>query len=516
MSRRLGVLATIILLLFAVVAAQAANIQFFKAPSLDASPSNPRNTNSSSIYPRGQINAADGSVLAFSAKQNSSTYPYRRVYPYGSLFSGILGFSSPWYGVWGLEDEYNGYLAAHTQPPQSFEQLLAPTSAADSITLTVEPALQRIARANMVFPMGSPNARAPGDGAAVVLNPKNGDVLAMYSNPSYNPVPLTSPVTAIDQAAWKLYTKEDSNGFAPLGLVATQQTFPPGSTFKVITTAAAVVSKPADLTKSFNSDRGACTTLPDTNSVLCNSGGTKCGGDVTVMLPVSCDPGYALLGLDLGADYMAKAANSFGYNSVPPIDLPSTAPGTAPSYFPSAGSFSNDLPGLAKSAIGQENVRSTALQNALVAAAIGNGGVMMTPHLLDYITAPDGTIVKRYKDSVWKTPLTATQAAFIVPLMQKVVAYGTASGVGFLAQDDVAAKTGTAQTGNAKQQTDDWLIAFAPATDPTVAVAVVIPFQPTANFGATIAGPVVKCLVEGALAVQAGQPATGTSTTCPV
>ena len=147
--------------------------------------------------------------------------------------------------MWGLEDEYNGYPSAHAQPPQSIEQVLAPTSAADSITLTVEPALQRIARAVMVNPDGSPE-----DGAAVVLNPKNGDVLAMYSNPTYNPIPLTSPVTSIDEAAWKLYNKRDSNGFAPLGLVATQQTFPPGSTFKVITTAAAVVSKPADLTKT--------------------------------------------------------------------------------------------------------------------------------------------------------------------------------------------------------------------------------------------------------------------------
>jgi peptidoglycan glycosyltransferase len=509
MSRRLGILATIILLLFAVAATQAANIQFFKAPALNASPTNPRNNNSSSKYPRGQILAADGTQLAFSAKQNSATYPYRRIYPYGSLFSGILGFSSPWYGVWGLEDEYNGFLAAHAQPPQSIEQVLAPTSAADSITLTVEPALQRIARAVMVNPNGSPE-----DGAAVVLNPKNGDVLAMYSNPSYNPVPLTSPNITLDKAAWKLYNKNDDNGFAPLGLVATQQTFPPGSTFKVITTAAAVVSKPADLTKPFNSDKGDCTTLPNSNKLLCNSGFSVCGGDVSVMLPISCDPGYALLGLDLGADFMAKAANSFGYNSVPPIDLPGAAPGTAASYFPPAGSFANNLPGLAYSSIGQQNVRATALENVLVAAAIGNGGVMMTPHFLNYVTSPDGTIVKRYKDSVWKTPLTASQAAFIVPLMENVVKYGTALGVGFPANLDVAAKTGTAQTGNAKQQTDDWLIAFAPATDPTVAVAVVIPYQPTANFGATIAGPVVKCLVEGALALQAGKPPSGTSTTC--
>jgi peptidoglycan glycosyltransferase len=109
--------------------------------------------------------------------------------------------------------------------------------------------------------------------------------------------------------------------------------------------------------------------------------------------------------------------------------------------------------------------------------------------------------------------LTASQAAIIVPLMENVVKYGTASGI-FPADLDVAAKTGTAQTGNAKKNTDDWLIAFAPATDPTVAVAVVIPFQPTANFGATIAGPVVKCLVEGALALQAGKPPSGTATTC--
>jgi peptidoglycan glycosyltransferase len=158
-------------------------------------------------------------------------------------------------------------------------------------------------------------------------------------------------------------------------------------------------------------------------------------------------------------------------------------------------------------------VRATALENALVAAAIGNGGVMMTPHFLKYVTSPDGTIVKRYKDSIWKTPLTTSQAAFIVPLMENVVKYGTASGI-FPADLDVAAKTGTAQTGDVNKDTDDWLIAFAPATDPTVAVAVVIPYQPTQDFGATIAGPVVKCLVEGALALQAGKPPSGTSSTC--
>jgi penicillin-binding protein A len=143
--------------------------------------------------------------------------------------SGVVGFSSTvYYGV-GIEEEYNGYLAAHSQPPQSFEQLLAPTSAADSVTLTLEPQLQQVAR----------SALKGIDGAAVALDPKTGAVLAMYSNPELQPRALTSPNDNVETAARNLYFKPDSNGFPPLGLVATQQTFPPGSTFKVITTAAA-------------------------------------------------------------------------------------------------------------------------------------------------------------------------------------------------------------------------------------------------------------------------------------
>ncbi|HEY5439411.1 MAG TPA: penicillin-binding transpeptidase domain-containing protein [Acidimicrobiales bacterium] len=506
----MGTLAVIILVLFAAIVVQSANIQFFRAPALDASPNNPRNNASNAKYARGDIYAANGQVLAVSVKESSSLYPYRRIYPLGSLTSGVVGFSSPFYGEWALENEYNSYLEAHTQPPQSFAQLLAPTTASDSVTLTLYPQLQRIAR----NAMNDPHTGKPIDAAAVVLNPKTGAVLGMYSNPNYNPLPLTSPTSAVATAAWKLYLKPDSNGFEPLGLVATQQTFPPGSTFKVITTAAAVVGKPADMTKVF--PVGSYTTLPDSTSKLYNSGGGACGGTVAEMLPPSCDPGFALLGLDLGPQLVYNAATSFGFDQVPPLDLPTTAGGAVASYFPPEKSFSNNLAALMISSIGQENVRASALQDALVAAAIGNDGVEMTPHLMSYITGPDGKTVLKYKDSIWKTPLSPTQAAQIVPLMRGVVTdtFGTAYGVQFLPQDEVAAKTGTAQTGNIKKNTDDWLIAFAPASNPTVAVAVVVPYQPTANFGATVAGPIVKCLIEGALAIQNGKPPTGTSTTC--
>ena len=196
------------------------------------------------------------------------------------------------------------------------------------------------------------------------------------------------------------------------------------------------------------------------------------------MLPPSCDTGFALVGLDLGAPLLSQTAQAFGFNKAPPLDLP----GVQPANFPPASSFKYNLPGLAYSAIGQENVQETALQNALVAATIANGGVQMTPHLLSYVAAPDGTVVYRYRPHAYLTAITPSQDAQIVPLMQKVVSQGTAYGL-FPSWLDAAAKTGTAQIGNAAHQLDDWLIAFAPASNPTIAVAVVMPYQPVDDRG---------------------------------
>jgi peptidoglycan glycosyltransferase len=397
-----------------------------------------------------------------------------------------------------LEAQYNTYLEPHKLPPTSFAQVLAPTTAADSITLTLQPALQRIAR----------NALAGRDGAAVVLDPRTGAVLAMYSNPNYDPTPLESGTFLTAAAYWKKITTPDAHHFEPLGLVATQQSFPPGSSFKVITTSAAIIGRPDLLVKKY--PNVVTIKLPNSNKTLSNFGFGSCGGDVAAMLPPSCDTGYALLGMDLGGSLLASTAGGFGFNQVPPLDLP----GVQAATFPTTSFLANNLPGVAYSAIGQQDVRETALQNALVAAAIGNHGVMMTPHLLNYITDPYGTVIKRYGPKTWLTPLTDQQSSQLVPLMQNVVKYGTAYGI-FPTWLNAAAKTGTAQVGNAVKNTDDWLIAFAPADHPTIAVAVVLPFQDVSRTGAEIAGPVVKCLMEGAYAIQHGRKPTGTSTTCP-
>lgn len=500
MSRRLSILASVILLLFVLIAAQSAWVQFFHAPALNASPLNPRNTQNNNQYQRGEILASDGTILAQSVATTSLADPWKREYPLGTLTSGVVGFASTAQGDWALEAQYNSYLEAHPQPAQSFEQVLAPTEGADSVTLTLNLELQTIAQAAL-------DGR---DGSVVALDPKNGAVLALYSNPTFDPTPFTSFSREVQAAAWKAVNTKDKEGFPPLGLLATQQTFFPGSTFKVITTAGIVAYKPALLNMDY--PLMTHTSLPDTTNLLYNDGGALCGGTVLQMLPESCDPGYALLGLALGAQDLTAEANAFGYNEVPPLDLP----GVVASFFPAESDLAANPPFLAYSAIGQEDVSATALQNALVAEGIADGGTIMTPHLMDYITAPDGTVVTRYKDSVWKTPLKPSQAAQIVPLMHDVVLYGTAAGVGFLPADDVAAKTGTAQVGNdLTNDTDDWMIAFAPASNPTIAVAVSVPYQGYSDTGAIIAGPIMKCVIEGALAIQAGLPATGTSTTCP-
>jgi peptidoglycan glycosyltransferase len=500
MSRRIWRLATLLLILFVVLASQSLWIQLFHAQALDNSPLNPRNNVSSDQYQRGDIYAANGSVLATSVATGHPLSPWKGLYPLGSLTAGIVGFTSSVYGPWALEAQYNSYLEAHAQPAQSFEQVLAPTKAADSVTLTLEPDLQRLAQSEL-------KGR---DGSVVVLDPKTGAVLAMYSNPTYNPVPFSSPTNAVQEAAWMKDNKKDAEGYPPLGLVATQQTIFPGSTFKVITTAGILRYQPSLMTKYYAPM--VFTKLPDTNKLLYNDGDTSCGGTVAEMLPASCDPGYALLGIALGAQDLTATANAFGYNEVPPLDLP----GVVASYFPKEPYLAANPPYLGYSAIGQEDVSSTALQNALVAETIADHGVEMTPHLLSFITGPNGSIVMRYKDKAWKVPLTPAEDAPIVPLMHDVVLYGTAALVDFLAADDVAAKTGTAQVGNIlTNDTDDWMIAFAPASNPTIAVAVSVPYQAYSATGASIAGPIMKCVIEGALAMQAGHPLTGTSTTCP-
>jgi peptidoglycan glycosyltransferase len=145
-------------------------------------------------------------------------------------------------------------------------------------------------------------------------------------------------------------------------------------------------------------------------------------------------------------------------------------------------------------------VETTALQNALVAAGIANGGAVMAPHFLEKIVNAQGQVVETYQPKVWKQAMTPQSAQEVIPLMQSVATSGTAAGDGFPSSLDVAVKTGTAQVGVPTiTSVSDWMIGFAPASNPEVAIAVVVPFQPLSTAGASVAGPIVKKMLEAAL-----------------
>jgi len=507
MGRRIRWLGIIMVLCFGMVLVQLVNIQYRRAPALAASTQNPRNLAANYDNQRGTILAANGAILAESVPSTVGSFKYQRTYPTKNLFSEIVGYDSHIYGLNGVEYQYDSYLSSHAQKATTLGQLLSPPPATtDNVTLTVDPTLQTAAQTAL-----SNVASANKDGAVVVLQPTTGNVLAMYSSPSFDPNPLASPLTSVENLGRLVQNTKDAEGFTPALPLSYTQIFQPGSTSKVVTSAAAYDLKPA--LASFSAPVQACLKLPDSDKQLCNDDATTnpCGGMMSEMLPASCDPGYAALGLALGGDVLAKQADMFGYNQVPPLDLPNVAA----SHYPTAEDFTppNEpgLPGVAYSAIGQQDVAASALQNALIASAIADGGVIMTPHVMAEVRDQSGQLVTSYQPKPWLRATTQSTAAQITALMEAVISGGTATGA-ISPSLNAAVKTGTAQT-DINNQTDDWMIGFAPATDPQVAVAVVVPYQAQSASGAAVAGPIMNCILATALG---DTNLEGVPTACPV
>ena len=504
MGRRIRWLGVIMVACLGLVVAQLVNIQLVKAKSLQASPYNPRVSALAYQNARGEILASDGTVLAQSVpttaaqKQSGYRYNWVRQYPQGPLYGGITGYDSILdYGRTGIENYYNSYLEAHQKAPQNLSQILfrekLPTTT-DSVTLTVEPKLQQAAQyALSTMPPGENK-----DGAIVVIQPKTGAILAMYSSPNYDPNAMVSPSLAAERLSYLSYTTKDHEGFYPLRPLATGETFFPGSTMKVVTSTTAYNLKPSLV--GFDYPVQQCQTFRDSNVPLCDLGG-PCGGTMTVMLPQSCDPGYADLGVQLGVSTLRQQAELFGINSQPPIDLPSNTQqpvgGVVPSTLQTLPDYAQAYQGF--TAIGQKTVADTALQNAMVAAGIANGGNVMTPHLMSSIHDSQGALVKSYTPAVYKQAAPAVAAQSVTSLMESVITNptGTAAGVGFPGYLCAAVKTGTAQTGLSLNH--DWMIGFAPANNPQVAIAVVVPFQAVGTDGAQVAGPIMNYMMQAAL-----------------
>jgi peptidoglycan glycosyltransferase len=291
------------------------------------------------------------------------------------------------------------------------------------------------------------------------------------------------------QDAWK---QLQADGAQPLLPRAYRRRYAPGSTFKVVTSAATLDRKPELATKAYPVLRQL--DLPGTTRNLPNFGGSSCGGTLPQLLKVSCNTGFAQMGLDLGADNLTAEAEAFGFKQRPPLDLPAVAP----SFFPDAASFARNLPALAQSAIGQQDVAATPLQMALVAAGIGNQGVAMKPHVMAEIRDADGQKVRGFDAQQWLRFTSPETAAAVRDMMVGVVNGGTATRAA-IPGVQVAAKTGTAQTTG--KDAHAWLIGFAPADNPIVAVAVIVESQPGVSeaTGGRVAAPIARTVMQAAL-----------------
>jgi peptidoglycan glycosyltransferase len=487
MDRQIRRLALAFLLLFGVLAVNLNYLQVIAATDLANNPANKRLLIQEYNIDRGDIVARNRRTLLAESRPTRGQLKYLRRYPGGSLYAHLTGFYSFVFGRGELEQSYNQYLTGRADElfPQRFvDQILGRDPRGASLVLTIDPVLQRAAQQGL-------GDRA---GAVAAINPQTGEVLALVANPSYDPNVLSSHDGRTVRAAWKQLNADPDK---PMVSVATDDFFPPGSTFKIVTAAAALENGQRPTTIYPNPP---VLDLPQTTADLHNFGGDHCLGGASRIsladaLKVSCNVTFAQVGLKLGAEKLVEQAHRFGFSEDIPFDIPFQA-----GAIPDVGAFEQDLPAVAQSAIGQRDVATNVLHLALVAGAIGNGGVMMEPKLVAEIRDQSGRVIRGLEPEVWGRPMSGRNARTLTQMMQGVVDAGT----GTTAQIPgvaVAGKTGTAQQAEGEPP-HAWFVGFAPAQRPTIAVAVVVlnggDLGSEATGGA-LSAPIAKRVMELAL-----------------
>jgi penicillin-binding protein A len=477
--RRLGIA---FLGLYAVLFGWLNVIQVFKAQGYNDNPINTRSEVRDYGKPRGQILSADGVVLARSIDADNR-FGRERQYPEGDLFGQITGYFSYSYGSDGVEKTYNAELTGRT----------ASRSITDLVGLLLDDVATNDVRLTLSKPVQEAAKAALGDrrGSVVAIDPRDGSILALWSYPSYDPNPLSQADQGKAGTARSLYLLNPDKPLLPRSF---RETFFPGSTFKIVTAAGGLASGITLDEPVFPTETSYVP--PTTKLPINNFGGETCGGNLLDILVISCNTAFAHMGIDIGAKKLVDTAHSFGFGSEPPIDLPAPEASTiADTDF-----FAKNQAIVAQTAIGQNAVRATPLQMALVAAAVANHGRVMTPHVMKEVINDKGIVIQTYKASLWRQALPSGDADTLRTAMAQVVARGTATN---LAVPGVATagKTGTAQVGDGSSHA--WIIGFAPVDNPRVAIAVVVENQQGASeaTGGRVAAPIGEKVLEAALQV---------------
>ena len=481
--RRVGYALTALIL---VLVGQLTYLQVVHADHLANDPRNVRTFLRDFNRPRGQILTADGQVVAQSVK-TSGEIQYQRVYPQRELFAQVGGYQSFLVGNTGVESHYNSVLTGRDRRFQldNLGAFISGTENTGTVVLAQSMTAQQTAR----------DALGGQHGSVVALDVRTGAVLAMYSNPSFDPNPLAGHDTTAVNLAFFLLNSDRAN---PALARTYRERFAPGSTFKVVTTAGAIENGIAPPDRVYPQSESF--PLPQTDSAIGNFGGKSCGGGtLTQSFLQSCNVTFARLGAEMGSKF-APVMSRCGVGSVsapiaPPIDLDPPASGSI-GPAPDAPDARFALAG-----IGQGDVFVTPLEMALVAAGIANGGVIMEPHVAQDITNADGKVIRHIDKKAWKTCMTKTTADALTAMMVENVRNGTGTRAQ-IANVTVAGKTGTAQTGIGASP-HAWFIAFAPAENPRFAVSVLVENGGSMGNDATggeLAAPIARQMLEALLA----------------
>jgi penicillin-binding protein A len=452
--RRVGLACTVLIL---ALAGQLTYLQVIDADRLADDPRNVRKAIRDFNRPRGDIITADGQVVARSVEDEADgdDFDLQREYPLGDLFAHLVGYQSFVFGNIGVEKEYNDELVGRDLELdlRNLGDVLTGKENTGNVVLSVRADAQQRARDVLGGERGS----------VVALDPDTGAILAMYSNPTYDPNPLAGHDTNGVQAFMDSLRANPDKPDLPR---AYRERYPPGSTFKVVTATVALETGLVTPDTPFPVLRAL--DLPQTESTLSNFGGSSCGGTLLNSFKASCNTTFARIGLDLGEGFV-PGMERFGIYSAPPLDL---SPGAAVSGGPEPGSFAQNMPLFAFAGVGQGDVFATPLEMALVAAAVANDGGIMKPHVMEEITDAEGSSVRGFDDSTWKTAMSPATAQTMNTMMVEVVEDGT-GGTARIPGVTVAGKTGTAQVGD-DGPPHTWFIGFAPAEDPQFVVAVIV------------------------------------------
>ena len=487
MNTSLRRISIMVMALIVMLLINATVTQVFRADGLRADPRNQRVLLDEYSRQRGQI-AANGQLLAYSLSTNGR-YRYLRVYPDPLIYAPVTGFYSLRFSSTGLERAEDPILNGSDE--RLFGKRLADfftgrDPRGGNVDTTLIPRVQQAAWAAM-----QQGCNGPCKGSVVALEPSTGKILGMVSSPSYNPNLLSTHDTEDQGKAWRQLRDDPES---PLTNRALSERYPPGSTFKVVTTAAALE---AGIAENEQLTAAPQIPLPNSTATLENFGGSPCGNAPTAPLREaferSCNTAFVQLGIRIGGDALRDTADAFGFDTQPapiPLEVAESTVGAM-----------SDAAAVGMSSIGQKDVAVTPLQNALVAAAIANAGVVMQPYLVERLEGPDLAEINNTAPAEQRRAVSAQVAAKLTELMVGAEKFTQQNGS--IPGIQIASKTGTAEHGTDPRNTPPhaWYIAFAPAQSPRVAVAVLVENggDRLSATGGALAAPIGRATIAAAL-----------------